>query len=232
MNGRILIVEDDSLVAHSIAFALRREHFTVETVSTGAEGLAAAEERPPSLVILDLVLPGTLTGMDVCRELRRRSPVPIVVLTARDSESDKVLALDRGADDYVVKPFSLPELVGRVRAHLRRLELDRGEVISRRTIGDLEIDLLQREAWIAGERVHLTPSEFELLALLSEQPETVYSRHDIVARLWSSEYVGDMRACDTHIARLRRKIERDARTPQRLLSVRGVGYKLVGPIAA
>lgn len=226
MSERILIVEDEPLVARSLTYALRRESFEVDAVTTGVAALEAAETHPPSLVLLDLVLPGVLSGMDVCAQLRSMTAAPIIVLTARTAEMDKVLAFERGADDYVVKPFSLPELIGRIRAHLRRRELDRGDVVPARRVGDLEIDLARRAVTVAGEPIHLTPSEFDLLALLSERPGTVYARHDIVARLWSSDYVGDMRSCDAHVARVRRKIERDPRRPVRLVSVRGVGYKL------
>ncbi len=231
MSERILVVEDEELIARSVAFALRREGYEVETAATGAAALEAAERQAPDLVLLDLVLPGGLAGLDVCRELRVRSTVPIVVLTARHGEMDKVVALERGADDYVVKPFSLPELVGRVRAHLRRVELDRTSSAPTRRIGDLEIDLFRRQVTLAGEDLHLTPSEFELLALLSERPGAAYTRHEIVERLWSSEFVGDTRSCDAHIARLRRKLERDPRRPERLVSVRGIGYRLQAPSA-
>lgn len=226
MKQRILIVEDESLIAHSLAYAFRREAFDVATVATGSAALETAAEWQPDLVVLDLILPGAISGMDVCRMLRERSSVPIIVLTARSGEMDRVLALERGADDYVLKPFSMPELIGRVRAHLRRRELDRGEAAPTRRIADLEIDLARREVRVAGEAVHLTASEFDLLAFLSERPGVVYERHDIVVKLWGSDYVGDMRSCDAHVARVRRKIERDPHRPERLVSVRGVGYKL------
>ncbi len=177
-------------------------------------------------MILDLVLPGGIGGLDVCRELRDKSSVPIVVLSARQGEMDKLVAFERGGDDYVVKPFSLAELVGRVRAPLRRLELDRTGTAPTRRLGELVIDLFRRQVSLAGRELHLTPSEFDLLALLSERPGGAYRRHEIVERLWSSDFVGDSRSCDAHIARLRRKLEPDPRRPKRLLSVRGVGYRL------
>ncbi len=230
MRERILIVEDEALIARAVAYALRCEGFDVEIASDGANGLAAARACPPDLVILDIVLPGGISGSDVCREIRAESIVPIIILSARDSETDRVLGLERGADDYVPKPFSMPELIARTRAQLRRRNLDRATVAdSVRDVGDLAIDTLQREVTVGGERVQLTPSEFELLAFLSERPGRVTTRQEIVSRLWSSDFVGDTRACDAHIRRLRAKIEADATQPRRLLSVRGVGYKLVAP---
>ncbi len=226
MSERILVVQEQGLIVRSLAYALRREGYEVETASTGAAALAALEQQPPDLVILDLVLPGELRGIDLCGELRGRTSVPIVVLTARHAEMDKVIAFERGADDYVVMPFSLAELIGRVRAHLRRVELDRTSSAPTRRLGELVIDLFRRQVSLAGRELHLTPSEFDVLALLSERPGAAYTRHEIVERLWSSEFVGDSRSCDAHIARLRRKLEPDPRRPTRLVSVRGIGYRL------
>ncbi len=226
VNDRVLVVEDEELIARSVAFALRREGFEVETASGGGAALRAAERQSPDLVILDLVLPGGIGGLDVCRQLRDKSSVPIIVLSARQGEMDKLVAFERGADDYVVKPFSLAELIGRVRAQLRRLELDRTDTAPTRRLGELVIDLFRRQVSLAGADLHLTPSEFDLLALLSERPGAAFTRHEIVERLWSSEFVGDSRSCDAHIARLRRKLEHDPRRPTRLVSVRGVGYRL------
>ena len=167
------------------------------------------------------------SGVEVCRALRAESDVPILMLTARDAESDRVLGLELGADDYVTKPFSSAELLSRVRAILRRRELDRAAGGSVRELGGLRLDLGRHEVVVDGERVHLTLSEFKVLSLLAEQPEAVISRRELMQHLWASEYVGDEHACEVHISNLRRKIERDPTQPERLLTVRGSGYKLV-----
>jgi two-component system response regulator RegX3 len=176
-------------------------------------------------VLLDLMLP-RLSGTEVCRRLRAESDVPILMLTARDAEVDRVLGLETGADDYVTKPFSMAELVSRVRAILRRRELDRAAAGSVLRLGGLELDLTGHEVRVDGRLVNVTASEFQILVLLAERPEHVVPRRAIMERLWRSEHVGDQRACDMHVSNLRRKIERDPSRPERLLTVRGVGYKL------
>jgi len=229
MSKRILIVEDEELIARSVAFALRREGFETETASDGRTGLDAARARPPDVLILDIILPGELSGSDVCRMLRGETIAPIIMLSALGSETDRVLGFERGADDYVTKPFLMPELIARVRAHLRRAEFDRtGSPTTLRRVGGLTVDRIRREVTVDGEPVHLTVSEFELLALLSERPGEVVSRRELVSRLWSSEFEGETRTCDTHVRRLRAKIEHDPARPSRLVTVRGVGYKLDG----
>jgi two-component system response regulator RegX3 len=224
--SRVLIVDDEPALVDSVAYALRKEGFEVDCVADGEGALAAVERASFDLVLLDLNLP-SLSGIEVCRRLRAESAVPIIMLTARDSELDRVLGLEVGADDYVPKPFSMAELVGRVRALLRRRDLDRGDVGNRRLVGGLEIDLLRHQAAVDGKQIQLTPSEFKLLAYLAEDPDRVYSRRELMQLLWGSSFVGDERACDAHVANLRRKIEREPAAPERLLSVRGVGYKLV-----
>ncbi|MGD0713935.1 MAG: response regulator transcription factor [Gaiellaceae bacterium] len=223
----ILVVDDDPGVLDVVAFTLRREGFDVDEERDGPAALEAARARGYDIVILDVMLP-QLSGTEVCRALRAESDVPIVMLTARDAETDRVLGLELGADDYVTKPFSTAELLSRVRAILRRRELDRanGGVAVRR-LGGLHIDLGRHEVLVDGERVHLTLSEFKVLALLAEQPLRVISRRELMQHLWASEHVGDEHACEVHISNLRRKIERNPSTPQRLVTVRGVGYKLV-----
>jgi len=223
----ILVVDDDPGVLDVVAFTLRREGFDVDEERDGPAALEAARARGYDIVILDVMLP-QLSGTEVCRALRAESDVPIVMLTARDAEADRVLGLELGADDYVTKPFSTAELLSRVRAILRRRELDRanGGVAVRR-LGGLHIDLGRHEVLVDGERVHLTLSEFKVLALLAEQPLRVISRRELMQHLWASEHVGDEHACEVHISNLRRKIERNPSTPQRLVTVRGVGYKLV-----
>lgn len=228
MRRRILIAEDEPIIARSIAFGLRREGFDTEIASTGSAAVEAARARPPDLVVLDVVLPGELNGYDVCRELRTIGGMPIVMLSARGTEMDRVLGLERGADDYMTKPFSMAELIARVHARLRRIELDRTPDAAARFVGSLRIDLLKREVTLDGEPIHLTVSEFNVLDLLSERPGEVVSRKQIMSRLWSSSFDGDTRTCDAHVRRLRRKIERDPSSPARVVTVRGVGYKLVG----
>jgi two-component system response regulator RegX3 len=167
-----------------------------------------------------------MSGMEVCRRLRGESAVPIIMLTAKGAELDRVLGLEIGADDYVAKPFSMAELIGRIRAIIRRRELDRSGAASVIRAGGLELDPIRHEAKVDGEPKRLTPSEFKLLLLLAQQPERVYSRREIMQHLWDSSYVGDQRACDIHVSNLRHKIEPDPANPIRVLTVRGIGYKL------
>jgi two-component system response regulator RegX3 len=227
MSPRILVVEDELTIADALSYALRGEGHEVETVEDGERAIAAAGERPFDLILLDLMLPG-VSGIEVCRRLRSESAVPIIVLTARDSEVDRVVGLEAGADDYLTKPFSMSELLARVRAILRRRELDAGEASAVRSVGALRLDLERYEATVDGEPVQLTQSELKLLAFLARSPGRVYSRREIMQHLWESEYVGDERAADLHVSNIRRKIERDPEEPERLVTVRGAGYKLVG----
>jgi two-component system response regulator RegX3 len=228
MEERILVVEDDPLTADGVAFALRQEGFEVDVTADGSSALQRARAGRPDLVVLDIGLPGGISGMDVCRELRGESAVPILMLSARATELDTVLGLERGADDYVTKPFSLVEVVARVRALLRGRALARaGAGAMVREVGGLRIDLARHEVSVEGDRVHTTPSEFRLLALLTERAEETVSRSELCMRLWGTDSSLDTRACDLHVARLRRKIEADPSCPRRLLTVRAVGYKLV-----
>ena len=227
MSDTILLVDDDAGVRDVVAFTLRREGFEVDEERDGPAALESGRSGRYSLVVLDVMLPG-LSGVDVCRALRAESDVPILMLTARDAEADRVLGLELGADDYVTKPFSSAELLSRVRAILRRRALDRAGGTTLRKLGGLQIDLGRHEVLVAGERVHLTLSEFKVLSLLAEQPDAVVSRRELMQHLWSSEHVGDEHACEVHISNLRRKIERDPSQPERLVTVRGSGYKLVG----
>ena len=227
MSSSILVVDDDPGVLDVVSFMLRREGFDVDEERDGTAALEAARTRSYDIVILDIMLPG-VSGTDICRELRSESDVPILMLTARDAEIDRVLGLELGADDYVTKPFSTAELLSRVRAILRRRELDRANGgATLRSLGGLQIDLSRHEVRVDGDRVHLTLSEFKVLALLAEQPDAVVSRKELMQHLWASEHVGDEHACEVHISNLRRKIERDPSQPQRLVTVRGMGYKLV-----
>ena len=225
MSERILVVDDEPAIADAVAYALRSEGFEIETAADGEAALAAVAADPYDVMILDLMLP-RLSGVEVCRRVRATSAIPIIMLTARDAEVERVVGLEAGADDYVTKPFSMAELVSRVRAILRRRELDRGWA-GRIRVGGLELDVGRHAAHVDGNPVALTPSEFKLLAFLAEQPERVFTRRELMQHLWESSYVGDQRACDIHVSNLRRKIETDPAKPERLVTVRGVGYKLV-----
>jgi two-component system response regulator RegX3 len=223
---RILVVDDEPAIRDTVGYALRQEGFEVDSRDDGQGGLEAALDENFDLVILDLMLPD-MPGTEVCRRLRAESAVPIVMLTAKNAEVDRVIGLEIGADDYVAKPFSMAELMGRVRAILRRRELDRPGGGRIRRVGGLELDSSRHQVTRDGEDVALTPSEFRLLDLLAAEPEHVFTRREIMQHLWDSSYVGDQRACDIHISNLRRKLERDAGNPERIVTVRGIGYKLV-----
>jgi two-component system response regulator RegX3 len=223
--NRILVVDDEPAIRDAISYALRSEGFEVETVGDGESALESAARGEHDVVVLDLMLPG-MSGMEVCRRVRAESAVPIIMLTARGAELDRVLGLEVGADDYVTKPFSMAELIGRIRAILRRRELDRFGGAEPLQVGSLELDPLRHEARVDGEPKRLTPSEFKLLLLLAQEPERVFSRREIMQHLWDSEYVGDQRACDIHISNLRQKLERDPVRPERIVTIRGIGYKL------
>jgi two-component system response regulator RegX3 len=223
--NRILVVDDEPAIRDAVGYALRTEGFDVDVVADGERALEAALGSPYDVVVLDLMLP-RMSGTEVCRRVRAESAVPIIMLTARGAELDRVIGLEVGADDYVSKPFSMAELVGRIRAILRRRELDQSSRGGKLRVGTLELDPMRHQATIAGDPKRLTPSEFKLLLLLAEQPERVFSRREIMQHLWDSEYVGDQRACDIHISNLRQKLEEDPANPERIVTVRGVGYKL------
>jgi len=226
MSARILIVEDDAPLRALLQERLAAEGYTVEAVATGEEALQALEARPPDLVVLDLMLPG-MDGLEVCRRLRARHPaVYVLMLTARSSELDRVVGLEVGADDYVTKPFSLNELVARVRAGLRRLQLDRetAEEASLEFDG-LRIDPVRRQVWRDGQPVHLTVREFELLLFLARHPDRPFTRLQLLQEVWGIDYPGYARTVDSHIQRLRAKIEPTPGTPRYIRTVWGVGYK-------
>jgi two-component system, OmpR family, response regulator RegX3 len=222
---RVLVIDDEAAIRDAVEYALRNEGFDVQSADDGEAGLRAALEAPYDVVVLDLMLP-RISGTEVCRRLRAGSAVPIIMLTAKGGELDRVLGLEIGADDYVTKPFSMAELIGRIRAIVRRRELDRSGAASVVEVGGLKLDPIRHEATVDGELTRLTPSEFKLLMLLAQEPERVFSRREIMQHLWDSTYVGDQRACDIHISNLRHKIERDPANPRRVLTVRGIGYKL------
>lgn len=233
-RGRILVADDEPSVRESVGYALGQEGYEVTIATDGddADGKLDPGEAAFDLLILDIMMPGR-SGLDLCRDVRARSPVPIILLTAKDAEVDKVVGLEVGADDYVTKPFSVRELLGRVRAQLRRRELDRASSIegAGKSIdaGEVSIDLARHLVTIRDEPINLTRSEFQVLRLLAERPGQVFSRLEIMEELWQSEFSGDVRACDVHISNLRQKIERDPQDPELVMTVRGVGYKLVEP---
>jgi DNA-binding response OmpR family regulator len=222
---RVLVVEDDRTVAEVVTRYLEREGFAVESVGDGHEALARAEAHLPDVVVLDIMLPG-LDGLEVCRRLRSRAPIPVVMLTARGSEEDRVLGLDLGADDYVSKPFSPRELTARVKAVLRRAESPLGEGDRAGTVdyGGLQIDLGAREARVHGELATLTAREFELLAFLAGRPRQVFRRDELLEHVWGYTY-GDTSTVTVHIRRLRSKIEADPAQPRHIQTVWGVGYR-------
>ena len=222
MTAHLLVVEDEPAIRDAVVVALEQERFRVEAVETAAHALERTRADKPDLVVLDLMLPDG-SGIDVCRQLRAESDVPIIMLTARSTEVDRVLGLEVGADDYIVKPFSLAELVSRVRALLRRRELDRVGPHSTVSAGNLRIDLVRHEASIDGRRVPLTPAEMRLLTKLAVDPERAFSRDELMEALWDVDVGGSSRACDTHVLNLRRKLEGSGVAIE---TVRGYGYRL------
>jgi DNA-binding response OmpR family regulator len=228
---RILVVDDDPTVSEVVARYLERDGYVVETLADGRTALDRALAEPPDLVVLDLMLPG-IDGLEVCRRLRALAPVPIVILTARSQESDRIVGLELGADDYVAKPFSAKELVARVRAVLRRargpLAAAGGADPARVHVdGDLEVDVAARQARLAGAVVSLTAREFELLAFLVRHPGRAFRRDELLEGVWGYRY-GDTSTVTVHVRRLREKIEPDPSTPVRIATVWGVGYRWEG----
>ncbi|MDU7360381.1 MAG: response regulator transcription factor [Propionibacteriaceae bacterium] len=223
---RILIIEDEESYRDALTFMLQKEGFDVASAADGAEGLAEFDKHGADLVLLDLMMPG-MPGLEVCKQLRAQSNVAIVMVTARDSEVDKVVGLELGADDYVTKPFSHRELVARVRAVLRRGQ-DQELVPDVVEVGGVRIDVERHQVYVDGEEVRFALREFDLLELLLRNPGRVLTRGQLIDRIWGSDYVGDTKTLDVHIKRLRSKIERDPSKPERLITVRGLGYKYEG----
>lgn len=221
-TDRVLIVEDESTLAASVRFHLEREGFLVDVALDGAQGLELFRARPPDMVLLDLMLPG-MSGMDVCRHIRTTSDVPVIMLTAKDSEADIVAGLEVGADDYVTKPFSMRELIARVRANLRRPVARESEVLS---AGPLTLDPVRHEVRLEGREVELRPKEFALLELLLLERGRLVTRSTLLEAVWGPAFYGDPKTLDVHIRRLRAKIEKDPHKPELILTVRGFGYKL------
>jgi DNA-binding response OmpR family regulator len=221
---KILVVEDEATLRDTLALNLRAEGFDVVTAPDGEAGLQLAREQTPDLLILDLMLP-KLDGLSLCRILRRTSEVPILMLTARGTEMDRIAGLETGADDYVVKPFSLGELVARVRALLRRVHSERPASTTQLQSGNLTLDLLTRRVTLGSLVLKLTQKEFDLLAELMRNQGAVLSRDLLLTHVWGYDYVGDSHTVDVHIRWLREKIEADPSAPQRITTVRGIGYR-------
>jgi len=235
MGDKVLVVEDEPTLLETLEYNLARQGYQVYTAADGFTALEIARRERPDAIVLDIMLPG-LDGLEVCRILRREMNVPILMLTARADEVDKVVGLEVGADDYLTKPFSMRELLARVKALLRRVRLFREELVAedgavsgkRLTFGDLIIDLARREVLLRGEPLHLKPKEYELLVFLARNKAMVLSRDLILERVWGWDYDGGTRTVDVHVRWLREKIEPDPARPTRIVTVRGVGYRFEG----
>ena len=222
---RVLVVEDEESFSDALSFMLRREGYDVAVAEDGAKALEEFDRNGADFVLLDLMLPG-VSGTEVCRTLRRRSTVPIIMVTAKDSEVDKVVGLELGADDYVTKPFSSRELVARIRAVLRRQGEPTELLPDVFEVGPVRIDVDRHVVAVRGETVAMPLKEFDLLELLMRNAGRVLTRAQIIDRVWGSDYVGDTKTLDVHIKRLRSKVERDPANPELIVTVRGLGYKM------
>jgi DNA-binding response OmpR family regulator len=237
---KILVVEDEPSLQETLAYNLEKQGYIVEAVGDGRVAVETARKFGPDLILLDLMLPG-MDGFEVCKILRREMNVPILMLTARDDEIDRVVGLEVGADDYVVKPFSMRELIARVKAQLRRTQVIREEMDKLKTtpahqnaeqeilsFADLAINLTRREVILGGTTLALKPQEYDLLVFFAEHREQMLSREFILERVWGWEYIGDSRTVDVHVRWLRQKIEKDPAIPVRIVTVRGGGYRFEG----
>ncbi len=234
MSERILVVEDEPALQETLAYNLGRQGYLVDATSDGQSALRLARQTSPDLIVLDIMLP-TMDGFEVCRLLRQEMNVPILMLTARDDEIDRVIGLEMGADDYITKPFSMREFLARIKAHLRRVrlireEMDSSDVIPKEVIkfGNLTLDLTRREVLLDEHPIALKPKEFDLLLYLARHRGQVLSRDLILERVWGWDFSGGSRTVDVHVRWLREKIERDPASPQRIVTVRGAGYRFEG----
>jgi DNA-binding response OmpR family regulator len=238
MAEKILIVEDEVTLQETLAYNLRRQGYEVEVAGDGQTALTLARRSHPDLIVLDIMLPG-MDGFEVCRVLRSEMTTPVLMLTARDDEIDRVVGLEVGADDYLTKPFSMRELLARIKAMLRRVRMVREELSAQGvlsspplqqalTFGNLHIDMGRREVLLNGQPIALKPKEYELLLFLAQHRGQVLSREHILERVWGWDYIGDSRTVDVHVRWLREKIEPDPAKPQRIVTVRGAGYRFEG----
>ncbi|MBB3867717.1 response regulator transcription factor [Parageobacillus toebii NBRC 107807] len=230
MCKKVLVVDDEQSIVTLLTYNLEQAGFTVVTANDGEEAIEKVAFEQPAFIILDLMLP-KLDGVEVCKQLRQQKVMtPILMLTAKDDEFDKVLGLELGADDYMTKPFSPREVVARVKAILRRTQLSNGEMETKEiVIGDLKILPDSYEAYFRGERLELTPKEFELLVYLAKHKGRVLTRDQLLSSVWNYDFAGDTRIVDVHISHLREKIEQDTKKPIYIKTIRGLGYKLEGP---
>jgi DNA-binding response OmpR family regulator len=237
MTEKILVVDDEVSLQETLAYNLKKQGYEVQTTGDGAEVLDLARETKPDLIILDVMLPG-LDGFEICRILRREMSTPVLMLTARDDEIDRVVGLEVGADDYMAKPFSMRELIARVKAMLRRVRMIRDEVDQNNNdakpkaeileFGNLRIDMTRREITVDGEVVAFKPKEYELLTFFAQHQGQVLSREFILERVWGWDFIGDSRTVDVHVRWLREKIEEAPANPRRIITVRGAGYRFEG----
>jgi len=225
MTPKILVVDDDPAINEMLTIVLEAEGFETESVTDGAAAVPAFRKYDPDLILLDLMLPG-MNGVDICREIRKESAVPIVMLTAKTDTVDVVLGLESGADDYITKPFKPKELVARIRARLRRTDEEPSEIL---TIGDLTVDVPQHMVTRSGAEISLTPLEFDLLLEMARRPNQVHTREELLENVWGYRNASDTRLVNVHVQRLRSKIEHDPENPEIILTVRGVGYKTGKP---
>jgi DNA-binding response OmpR family regulator len=224
-----MLVDDEPLITDSLTYSLRREGFEVKSVGDGAIALQEFLAFDPDLVVLDIMLPG-MSGLEICRRLRAQSAIPVIMLTARGEEIDRVLGLEVGADDYLPKPFSFRELLARIRSILRRVELDR-QIAQTQSIvlGNLTLDPVARRAFKEEQEVQLSAREFDLLSILMKNAGRALSREELLAEVWGSDWIGDQRTLDVHVRWLRLKIEEDPASPKYIQTVRGHGYRFAGP---
>jgi DNA-binding response OmpR family regulator len=238
MPEKILVVEDEPSLQETLVYNLKRQGYAVEAAGDGQLALEAARRSKPDLVVLDILLPG-LDGFEVCKLLRQESSVPILMLTARDDEIDRVVGLEVGADDYLTKPFSMRELLARVKAQLRRTQLVRAELekvqaaedgptLATLSFGELVINQGRREVTLAGQVLALKPQEYDLLVFFAEHRGQMLSREFILERVWGWDYIGDSRTVDVHVRWLRQKLEKNPASPERIVTVRGGGYRFEG----
>lgn len=233
---KILVVEDEVSLQETLAYNLTKQGYEVESVGDGPSALEAARRLKPDLILLDIMLPG-MDGFEVCRILRNEMSTPVLMLTARDDEIDRVVGLEVGADDYLTKPFSMRELIARVKAMLRRVRIIREEISATQIesidkiiydFGNLRIDIGRREVRLENRVINIKPKEYELLFFLAKHKNQVLSRDQILESVWGWDYIGDSRTVDVHVRWLREKIEKDPSSPERIITVRGAGYRFEG----